>query len=438
MSFGKLQRNASPAASALLASFALRREPPPPSTTLSLLPAPSLIASPRTRAMINFAGTPMCMAMMRRLLPVARCAGDAFEPNPRAATSNRRASCPLDAGPSVGNNSRRRFTFASARYPAESLLADVSPRAVDRSADPRSYRSPREERRVCIDAFAAAIAAAAAAFAAPPPDTIGFNTRAAAPASSLTSSSLPPVVSAPKDAGDNTARHRRRAKPPVSATTHPMAFKNPSRFSSFRSNTCCARTMTCTASFTLARRQSRTACEPATTSSTSSSSESRAGTPFARKNPAAIRGCRRSPPSSPDIATSARLATSRSNAHRAQCKTARVDRIHAVAAATSSSGDSATRASAAGVGGSAVTRNGHPSDAPRDAARISASHLDGDRKFGKRCTSALNAAWDSNLALVSTRAVPWVNIHSTSGGNVPKLPPRAVPPLGGSRHSAVA
>ena len=123
------------------------------------------------------------------------------QPTPRAALST--PVLPSVTTRAGGSRSRARD------IPAESLLADVSPRAVDRSADPRSYRSPREERRVCIDAFAAAIAAAAAAFAAPPPDTIGFNTRAAAPASSLTSSSLPPVVSAPKDAG---GQHREAQK----------------------------------------------------------------------------------------------------------------------------------------------------------------------------------------------------------------------------------
>ena len=153
--------------------------------------------------------------------------------------------------------------MARALYPAESCLAAVKPRAVRRSAEPRSNRSDLDESRRHSDSLAPLRVAATRGIvlAAPSRSVIGWSTLAAAPASWLTSSSRPPVTSAPSVSGAKMARHSNRVSPPPGESPPPpssasssSASRRPSPPS--RPTACCAKTITCTASLTLARSRS--------------------------------------------------------------------------------------------------------------------------------------------------------------------------------------
>ena len=176
--------------------------------------------------------------------------------------------------------------MARALYPAESCLAAVKPRAVRRSAEPKSNRSDLDESRRHSDSLAPLrVAATRGIVLAMPSATIGWSILAAAPASWLTSSSRPPVTSAPSVSGAKVARHSNRVSPPPpppgesppgesppgesppgeSPPPPPPPPPPPSSASSSsasrasppsRPTACCAKTITCTASLTLARSRS--------------------------------------------------------------------------------------------------------------------------------------------------------------------------------------
>ena len=164
--------------------------------------------------------------------------------------------------------------MARALYPAESCLAAVKPRAVRRSAEPKSNRSDLDESRRHSDSLAPLrVAATRGIVLAMPSATIGWSILAAAPASWLTSSSRPPVTSAPSVSGAKVARHSNRVSPPPPPPGEspppppapPAPPPPPSSASSSsasrasppsRPTACCAKTITCTASLTLARSRS--------------------------------------------------------------------------------------------------------------------------------------------------------------------------------------
>ena len=84
----------------------------------------------------------------------------------------------------MGSSCLSRLTLARALYPAESCLAAVKPRAVRRSAEPKSNRSDLDESRRHSDSLALLrVAATRGIVLAIPSATIGWSILAAAPAS---------------------------------------------------------------------------------------------------------------------------------------------------------------------------------------------------------------------------------------------------------------
>mmetsp|Transcript_1110 Transcript_1110/g.4949 ORF Transcript_1110/g.4949 Transcript_1110/m.4949 type:complete len:210 (-) Transcript_1110:704-1333(-) len=209
---------------------------------------------------MNSAGTPRCTPTVTSDLPADRWLGVAPGPIRDAASSSLFASLVRDAGPSVGSSCLSKLTLASALYPAESCRAAVSPRAVCRSAEPRSNRSDLDERaRHSASLAPLRVAATLGTRRAAPSVTIGWSIRAAAPASWFTSSSRPPVTSAPRVSGARVARHSSRVSPPSDTDTTPLSSfcppSGPSKISRNSPNVapssfpslamaCCARTMT--------------------------------------------------------------------------------------------------------------------------------------------------------------------------------------------------